>query len=598
MIACLALMALAGVMDSTIIDVDPAVRYQEWEGWGTSLAWWAHVVGNYAEPVRTQIVDQSIGGLQLNILRYNIGGGEAPGMSTMEPRARVPGFLSATGRWDWTADAGQRWVLRRGMQLGATKLEAFSNSPPYFMTTSGSVTGAVGGGDNLPPNKVANFANYLATVVQRFEMLWGVRFETLAPMNEPSASWWTYGGRQEGCHVSAGERQSALVIATDRALRGRRVRTRVSASDESYNTQAVTAWDALSPVARRAVYRVNTHSYGGDAQSRLFHRATREGKRLWMSEYGDGDPSGFTMARQIVRDLRELKPTAWITWQVIDGGFGWGCLDVDLNAGSHAAVVNPKYHAFAQFTRHIRPGAQFLAVGDAGTVAALRGDRLTLVTVSDAARSITIDLSRFAGTATTAQVVLTAPGVNAQPQTARPIAGGRFTADLPAKSIATFTVDGCRFTGPVMAGFQTLTEQAGGRLLEVPGATGTEGALLGTWTANGLPHQQWHVEGAGDGRWMLRNRETGMYAALWDNAANGYPVLQWGNNGDSTLWWLPTRQSDGTLRLDASRYPGSAVTANSAAPAIGLAPWSGSPSQRWRLAPASTLYPPPLFRTP
>ena len=35
-------------MASDVVHVDPRVRYQTVEGWGTSLAWWANVIGGWS----------------------------------------------------------------------------------------------------------------------------------------------------------------------------------------------------------------------------------------------------------------------------------------------------------------------------------------------------------------------------------------------------------------------------------------------------------------------------------------------------------------------------------------------------------------------
>ncbi|HEV2327810.1 MAG TPA: hypothetical protein VGY56_03365 [Verrucomicrobiae bacterium] len=49
---------------------------KDFHGWGTSLCWWANVVGNY--PNRTNYMDLAFNTLKLNIVRYNIGGGQNP----------------------------------------------------------------------------------------------------------------------------------------------------------------------------------------------------------------------------------------------------------------------------------------------------------------------------------------------------------------------------------------------------------------------------------------------------------------------------------------------------------------------------------------
>ncbi len=62
------------------VRVDPSYQQQEFEGWGTSLVWFANATGGYPDPIRKQLVDMLFGhdGLRLNIARYNIGGGNAP----------------------------------------------------------------------------------------------------------------------------------------------------------------------------------------------------------------------------------------------------------------------------------------------------------------------------------------------------------------------------------------------------------------------------------------------------------------------------------------------------------------------------------------
>jgi hypothetical protein len=130
------------------------------EGWGTALAWFANVTGGWPDADRERLADLLYGpdGLGWTIARYNIGGGDAPQTKPyLRPGAAVPGFWrqppAATGTdwwrpedpamWDWSADASQRWWLDAiKARVRAPIFEAFSNSPPWFMTVSGKVSGA------------------------------------------------------------------------------------------------------------------------------------------------------------------------------------------------------------------------------------------------------------------------------------------------------------------------------------------------------------------------------------------------------------------------------------------------------------------------
>lgn len=60
--------------------LNPSQRYQTLEGWGSSLCWWAAQVGNWDEKKVDEVVDliTSPDKLNMNIFRYNIGGGDDP----------------------------------------------------------------------------------------------------------------------------------------------------------------------------------------------------------------------------------------------------------------------------------------------------------------------------------------------------------------------------------------------------------------------------------------------------------------------------------------------------------------------------------------
>ena len=62
------------------VKLDPAAKQGTWDGWGTSLCWWAAVFGertDLADAMFTtkpaQIEGELIPGLGLNIARYNAG---------------------------------------------------------------------------------------------------------------------------------------------------------------------------------------------------------------------------------------------------------------------------------------------------------------------------------------------------------------------------------------------------------------------------------------------------------------------------------------------------------------------------------------------
>jgi O-glycosyl hydrolase len=184
MLAMLALAGQASEAGRELIRVNPRQRQQVFEGWGTSLCWWANAVGAWQDGARKDevmdLVFDPYKGLGLNIVRYNVGGGENPLHNFIWSWRAIPGFKAdPDGPYQWEADAGQRWVLLESIERGVTITEAFSNSPPWWMTVSGSVTG---NGEhrqaknNLRKDMYDAFADYLTEVVRHYRDCHGVAF--------------------------------------------------------------------------------------------------------------------------------------------------------------------------------------------------------------------------------------------------------------------------------------------------------------------------------------------------------------------------------------------------------------------------------------
>ncbi len=190
----------------TKVVVDPGKKYQVFEGWGTSLCWWAVKAGAWSEANRSKLIGAIADpdtGLGYTIFRYNIGGGDQPGhdhLTKGDGGGKVPGYKpTEKGDYDWTADPYQRAIaLELAKRVKDPIFEAFSNSPPWWMTKSGCVSGSNDGSDNLKEDYFDDFADYLSEVALHFKTEWGLTFRTVEPFNEPSAGWWKSNGGQEG----------------------------------------------------------------------------------------------------------------------------------------------------------------------------------------------------------------------------------------------------------------------------------------------------------------------------------------------------------------------------------------------------------------
>ncbi len=414
-----------------------------WEGWGTSLCWWANRVGY--NPVLTQkaatLFFDAEQGLGLNIMRYNIGGGDDPSHHHItRTDSDVPGWLhydavAGTAEYDYLADSCQLNVLRAAADAAGQDawIEVFSNSPPYFMTNSGCATGNIKADENnLRDDSYEAFADYLAhvTAYMRDDLELDVR--SLAPMNEPNTNYWgAFSKKQEGCHFDAGSAQSRILELTSKAMEHYGIAGDVilTASDETNPGKQLEEFRSYSQAARNAVGRISTHTYGINAIRELGQAVRGDGFNLWMSEVDGNGTSGknagemsaaLWLAEKIIYDITELEPSAWVLWQVIDthvsaqgykgrrdsgplrlnGGY-WGTAWADHDRNE--IELTQKYYAFGQFSRYIRPGSTLVkcksGVPGVNMLAALQksGKGLTIVcsNSSDVAQTIDVDLSEL-----------------------------------------------------------------------------------------------------------------------------------------------------------------------------------------------------------
>lgn len=168
------------------------------QGWGSSLCWWANRVG-YSPVLTRQAASlfYSQSGLALNIMRYNIGGGDDPSHDHIQRTdSAIPGWTKWDPEknayiYDKSTDENQLNVLTKCYEEAGENafVEAFSNSAPYYMTESGCTSGSLNPADNnLREDCYDSFALYLATVCHLLETEFGIPVSSIAAMNEPNTS--------------------------------------------------------------------------------------------------------------------------------------------------------------------------------------------------------------------------------------------------------------------------------------------------------------------------------------------------------------------------------------------------------------------------
>jgi O-glycosyl hydrolase len=488
--------------DYTAVVNPSSLVVTNYQGWGTSLCWWANVIGSY--PNRTNYVDLAFSTLKLNIVRYNIGGGQNPASNVVSEayRAKMQGFEPTNGVWNWNADANQRWVLQQAEAQGANLVDAFANSPPWWMCVDSNVDGNMPPTNNLQVDCEMTFANYLTTVVSNLTILDGDHFNYLTPMNEPNGSKWSYtnGSPQEGCNMNPAQ-QAAVIDDVYTSLKTSAPSVGIDAAEDVDPEQTyldLTGYPTYSSTALGEVALFTTHSYGFTGAANLKGEASSQKKTLWLSEDGDGDGTGLTMARYIYNDIDVMGARAFCYWQVVDSAGGWGFLLNSLlatNNGSYTPnyTVNEKFYAMGQFSEFIRPGCNIISVNDTNTLAAWNpnptNSSLVLVLVNNGASfNVTYNLNDFPAASWQVSATQTASGENMAMLASPVVANGQFTEAIPASSVTTFVlttnVSPPQITGAFPSSFTNLTLYSG----ETPNfSVLVQGAppLYYQWFANG-----------------------------------------------------------------------------------------------------------------
>ena len=526
------------------VEITSQVAYP-FQGWGTSLAWWANVVGGWQSAA--QVEDALFGlpdrehpdRLGLNVIRYDVGASpvlwcppegatsacarepssdrslpvadasRVPTCPSFGPGRAVPVLAGAPGEApELDRDRNQVAVLLAALARAPREsfaLEAFANSPPWWLTVSGCPQGnpdATDARDNLAPESYGAYADYLAAVLQAFRRR-GITFDSLDPLNEPENPWgqdnnpytgqpFCTAGCQEGMHFGPEPplRQTPslgpLLDEECGRLGAARSATRVSFPD-GFNPSDTRALLSLAGTLPECVAQINTHMYdfvfpngvvpygqgvsiydpSGVSGGRQALAATAQALsgRLWMSEFGTGGAlgdvsSGLAYASIIAADLRWLRPAAWVNWQAVEGSGGWGLFEAPSFPREGPLTRTKRFSALEQYARFIRPGSTILTALDpldnpvhetANTVAAmddLRHPKRIVVVGTNAlaaARHVVYDLGslglRQPGPTATVTRYRTSADQDVQPLGTVPLMSPSVRDDQPAGSITTYVID-------------------------------------------------------------------------------------------------------------------------------------------------------------
>ena len=327
--------------------------------------------------VKQKVVEMLFGesGLQMNIIRYNIGGGSNPDTddrSKLRSGGDVPGYKShKDAAYDWESDKGQLYFVQNYNK--DIIIEAFSNSAPWFMTKNGLVSGnRKMFTTNLKWQYRDDFVTYLVDVMEHLKKEKKINIEYISPMNEPSSP--LFPENQEGCYWDPITRRSIIKKLRD-TIKNRNLDIKIACCDENNVLQALTAMTVFCDKVNIHTYRLKQFmqfkTYDIE-DAFIFRRIlgfvtkyiTR--KSLWVSEWGSGTivsykdiKNGIHVGLKIINDIVNLKVTGWVYWQAVENGSGdggWGLMQVPFkpDAKVEEITTSNQYIIFSHFSKFIK----------------------------------------------------------------------------------------------------------------------------------------------------------------------------------------------------------------------------------------------------
>ncbi len=365
---------------------------QEILGFGASDCWSIQHVGQWPLAKREAIADllfetgldraNDPRGIGLSIWRFNIGAGSSRQQHISRSWRRADTFYNDdfTG-YDWTRLPGQRWFLEAAEKRGVERLIAFVNSPPINMTKNGrAYCDAASGSTNLANGREADFATYLADVIEHFRKIEGIEFDVLSPFNEPQWDW--EAGTQEGCRYSIADMKRVIdALAAEPGLAETEIEIPESGSildlwmGEKY-LEAFFGADSSTSVRGKIAPRIASHGYKTELPSTgLVTR--REELRAALDRYPDlryamtefcplgshgrgrdlGVDTALLVARLIHFDLVVAGASSWQWWLGVSPyDYKDGLIFIDKFIDGGDFYESKLLWAMGNYSRFVRPG--------------------------------------------------------------------------------------------------------------------------------------------------------------------------------------------------------------------------------------------------
>lgn len=424
------------------INIDRNKKYQIFEGFGASGAWWAQCVGGWEHidegsnmPVRdriSQLLYSKNKGIGLRTYRYNIGGGsnDSGNGDIKNPLRRTEAFEISDNEYDFTRDKNAVYMMKQAVKDGADEVILFVNSPIERLTKNGAAhcDKAIFSKENLSPENYLPFAEYCLDVTEHF-VKEGIPVKYLSPINEPL---WVWTGGQEGCHYSPKSAGKVLKVFADEMDKRDSLKdvklSGLENGDIRWFNKAYTRNLLKYEGVRKRIDSVDLHSYfllpvsvpilnnrvGFLRRFRKWMNKHYPDVDVKMSEWthmqtgrDKGIDSALVMANVMYEDISILNVTSWQHWiAVSEVDYCDGLIYINLS--DKTFEMTKRYYATGNFSKYIPYGSRRVEINspdkELKLLAFVKGKQTVIIAINDTQEEKVISLPCEASKAITLAV--------------------------------------------------------------------------------------------------------------------------------------------------------------------------------------------------
>ena len=578
------------------ITVNPAVTYQQIDGWGASFTdSSAYLVFNSS--ARNAIMNDlfnTSSGIGLSFLRQPMGA------SDFSRSGNYNFDNTCCDLSDFSISHDTAYIiplLQQARSLNpSVKIIITPWSPPGWMKTSGSM---IGGSLNSGTYSDA-LAQYFVKTIQGYQGQ-GVPIYGLTVQNEPLYSPTGY----PGSLMPAADQAGFIGFNLGPALAGAGLGSvKIMAYDHNWDQPGYPTTVFANATASQYVAGVAWHCYGGNVSAELSVHNSYPNKDAWLTECSGGNWTPYfnnfdANLKGETENLVILNARNWgkgaILWNMAldpnNGPTNGGCTTcrgiVTVNGGSYTKTVD--YYVLGQASKFVRSGAYRI---DSNTFG---GSSIEDVAFKNPDGSIVVLALNNASSAQTFKIL---------------VSGQSVSYTLPAGAVATFqwmpgtgpsatptrtrtsTPTGPTAT-PVSGGISTtawysVINKTSSKCVDMAGAATVDNTKIQSWTCNTSYAQQWQFQVTGGSNYRVNNRNNA--AEVWDvtgvSTTDGALIHSWTYVSGANQQWQAVAEGGGYyhfVNLNSGKCLD--LTNGSTADGVQFQQWacSGGPNQSFSL---------------